>query len=319
MDREDIAIWDVQKKSSSKAVDIISSFITNMKHKLLKDTLIDESNTDIQWVITVPAVWSDKGKQIMSKAAEMAGLSRDKFMLLEEPEAVLKYYQINANTFSTTLPTSYRCIVLHVEDNAINSTIMKVEDDTYTRKTTVFSQYEGVTQAVLNFISDLFGKKVTNHCQKIHPLEYMTLFYNVKMEMKCVKPKTDIKMCIPRVWFEVFDDFRTLSDAHLQYHLQQDVDCKGEERKIKYELFWTYYNNFIQCRLKVIDHILAKESVAGIGVLFLAGDYIEQVFVDALKQQYPEHTILVESVPDEVILMGALMSWNEHFLHSKFK
>lgn len=36
-------------------------------------------------------------------------------MLLEEPEAVLKYYQINANTFSTTLPTSYRCIVLHVE------------------------------------------------------------------------------------------------------------------------------------------------------------------------------------------------------------
>lgn len=54
-----------------KAVEIVSSFITNMKHKLLKDIFSGESNTEIQWVFTVPAIWSDKSKHIMSKAAEM--------------------------------------------------------------------------------------------------------------------------------------------------------------------------------------------------------------------------------------------------------
>lgn len=43
-----------------------------------------------------------------------AGLSPDKFMLLEEPEAVLKYYSINANEYPTKLPACYRCIVLQV-------------------------------------------------------------------------------------------------------------------------------------------------------------------------------------------------------------
>ncbi|XP_063412948.1 uncharacterized protein LOC134695601 [Mytilus trossulus] len=290
-----------------------------MKHKLLKDIFNGESNTEIQWVFTVPAIWCDKGKQIMSKAAEMAGLSPDKFMLLEEPEAVLKYYSIKANEYPTKLPACYRCIVLQVGDNAINSTIMKVEDDTYTMKTTIFSQYEGVIQEVSNFISDLFGTKVSKHCQKNHPLEYMTLFYSVKKEMKCVQPKTDIKICIPRVWFDIFEDLTTLSDAHMKSHLHQDVDCEGDEMKLKYELFWAFCDNFIQCRLQVIDHILATESVAGIGVLFLAGDFIEPVFVDALKRQYPKHTILVARDPDKVILEGALMSWNEHFLHSSLK
>ncbi|XP_052076822.1 uncharacterized protein LOC127714830 [Mytilus californianus] len=56
MDWEDIAIWDVQKKSRMKAVDIITSFIKNMKHKLLKEIFNGESNTDIQWVFTVPAI-----------------------------------------------------------------------------------------------------------------------------------------------------------------------------------------------------------------------------------------------------------------------
>lgn len=210
-------------------------------------------------------------------------------------------------------------VIFFIIDNAINSTIMKVEDDTYTMNTTVFRQYEGVNQAVSNFISDLFGTKVSKRCKKNHLVEYMTLVYNVKKEMKCVQPKTDIQICIPRVLFGVFKDLSTLSDAHMKSHLQQVVVCEGEEMKIKYELFWTFCDNFIQCRLQVIDHILATESVAGIGVLFLAGDFIEPVFVDALKRQYPKRTILVARDPDKVILEGALISWNEHLLHSSLK
>lgn len=70
-------ICDVQKKCRMTAVDVISSFIKNMKQKLLIDLVksdISCNNTDIQWVLTVPAIWNKKSKQIMSQAAEMVCL-----------------------------------------------------------------------------------------------------------------------------------------------------------------------------------------------------------------------------------------------------
>lgn len=174
---------------------------------------------------------------------------------------------------------------------------MKVKDDTYTIKSTVFSQYGGVTQEVFKLLNDLFSEKVTNYCEENHPREYMTLFNNIEKKMKHVQSNTDVKIRVPRVCLEVIK----------KSHLHQDVSFVGDKMKIEYKLFKDYYNNFIKCRLQVVENFLAKESVAGIGVLFLAGDFIENVFVEALRGQYPEHIICVASDPNEVILRGALL------------
>jgi molecular chaperone DnaK (HSP70) len=45
----------------------------------------------ISYVITVPAIWSDKAKDLTRKAAERAGIHRRKLVLITEPEAAALY------------------------------------------------------------------------------------------------------------------------------------------------------------------------------------------------------------------------------------
>lgn len=57
-----------------KALKVFSSAIGYLKDRLLSQcqsqiTGIEES--DILWVLTVPAIWNDKARQFMREAAEM--------------------------------------------------------------------------------------------------------------------------------------------------------------------------------------------------------------------------------------------------------
>lgn len=57
------------------AVDVFAKVILYLKQHLLSkvkslDTNMQLSPSDIQWVVTVPAIWDDKAKFFMRKAAE---------------------------------------------------------------------------------------------------------------------------------------------------------------------------------------------------------------------------------------------------------
>ena len=70
-----------------KALDVFSSAI-----KFLHDHLIDSINgryenllktsSSVQWVLTVPAIWSDAAKSFMRKAAEQVTLFEASFKLI---------------------------------------------------------------------------------------------------------------------------------------------------------------------------------------------------------------------------------------------
>lgn len=54
------------------ALEIISLVIKNLKCHLLESLKSQETgvtNDDIHWVLTVPAIWTESGKQFMSEAA----------------------------------------------------------------------------------------------------------------------------------------------------------------------------------------------------------------------------------------------------------
>ena len=56
------------------ALDVFAACITYMKNGLLADVkkqLHDIRESEIRWVITVPAIWNDNSKQFMREATEM--------------------------------------------------------------------------------------------------------------------------------------------------------------------------------------------------------------------------------------------------------
>ena len=94
--------YKIKAKNSNKIVDadyIIAKILEEVKKEAIKQikySIKDLNKNNIHWVITVPAIWDVKSKQVMINAAQKAGLIRDdddpsNFFALE-PEAASIYY-----------------------------------------------------------------------------------------------------------------------------------------------------------------------------------------------------------------------------------
>ncbi|OWF47858.1 Heat shock 70 kDa protein 12B [Mizuhopecten yessoensis] len=72
------------------AITVISAVIGYLKGHLIEaihTQAVDVSETDIRWVVTVPAIWSDAAKQMMREAVERTGIVSNQLILALEPEA----------------------------------------------------------------------------------------------------------------------------------------------------------------------------------------------------------------------------------------
>jgi molecular chaperone DnaK (HSP70) len=85
--------WKHPALPAKRAVDFSCDYLTCLVHHLKKQVLpsrYGESflhNQQISYVITVPAIWSDKAKDLTRQAALAAGIPRKKLTLITEPEA----------------------------------------------------------------------------------------------------------------------------------------------------------------------------------------------------------------------------------------
>lgn len=66
-------------------------FITNHLLNSIRSRGIEFYDTDILWVLTVPAIWNEPAKQFMREAAEDAGIKKGQLRLALEPEAASVY------------------------------------------------------------------------------------------------------------------------------------------------------------------------------------------------------------------------------------
>jgi len=68
---ETIQVKQKEKKKKMLAVDVFTAVIKYLKEHLLSEmTSPVLSNVDIQWVITVPAIWDLKARTFMREAAK---------------------------------------------------------------------------------------------------------------------------------------------------------------------------------------------------------------------------------------------------------
>jgi molecular chaperone DnaK (HSP70) len=85
--------WMHPDLPQKKAVDFTADYLTRLIDHVLTEVLPLHfgadflKNQQLSYVITVPAIWSDKAKELTRQAAIRAGIARRKLMLITEPEA----------------------------------------------------------------------------------------------------------------------------------------------------------------------------------------------------------------------------------------
>lgn len=81
----------LDKTPGEVAADYLKELVDHVKdiHKRRFGSAADQMN--LKFVLTVPAVWSDKAKDVTLKAALKAGVVQSKLSLLSEPESAALY------------------------------------------------------------------------------------------------------------------------------------------------------------------------------------------------------------------------------------
>lgn len=89
--------WRHPQLPGKEPIDFTADYLTQIVQYVLKERLPMQygkqflQNQQISYVITVPAIWSDKAKELTRQAAVRAGITRRKLMLITEPEAASLY------------------------------------------------------------------------------------------------------------------------------------------------------------------------------------------------------------------------------------
>lgn len=85
--------WKHPSLPDKEAVDYVSDYLSCIRNYVLKEILPSRygaqflENQQISYILTVPAIWSDKAKELTRQAATTAGIPRNKLTLITEPEA----------------------------------------------------------------------------------------------------------------------------------------------------------------------------------------------------------------------------------------
>ena len=89
--------WYHPRLSEKKALDFAADYLTAVCEHIKTESLRRLfgvqflQRQQISYVITVPAIWSDKAKELTRQAAYRAGIQRRQLMLITEPEAAALY------------------------------------------------------------------------------------------------------------------------------------------------------------------------------------------------------------------------------------
>ena len=95
-------IKDLNKTPVEVAGDYLGKVVAHAQHVLARRYGTALRTINLEYVLTVPAVWSDKAKEYTRQAAQRAGMSTASLKLLSEPEAaaICAIRTIQPNTIS---------------------------------------------------------------------------------------------------------------------------------------------------------------------------------------------------------------------------
>jgi hypothetical protein len=89
--------WHHPSLPDKRAVDYATDYLARLNHHLSTQVFVNRfganflQNQKLSYVITVPAIWSDKAKALTRGAAVRAGIESESLTLITEPEAAALY------------------------------------------------------------------------------------------------------------------------------------------------------------------------------------------------------------------------------------
>lgn len=288
---------------------VISQYLTLMKEDNLNN-LGDEN--DIKWILTVPRLWDDQGKQIMKDVSNKIGMKNSEIILEQEASSLAVLYDDNID--SKHLKNNKAYIVVDAGHTSVDICVNKIIDS----KNKIIKQLMQPLSFRYgsNLINDKIIEVIESVCDKT--MEEMKnsnfdawqiMLNDIELKKKEIDKSTsgDVSILTP------FNN-----DKWNYLGLKHNWEGKYKNQKIIYNrtninipsnIIKSFINENVDNIIKEIEIIIDKMSLKKekIELIYITGGFASsKMFQNELNEHFNKaHFVLFDKNPSETVMKGA--------------
>ncbi|XP_053399341.1 heat shock 70 kDa protein 12A-like isoform X3 [Mercenaria mercenaria] len=282
----------------SLAIHFLKNDLLKECHNQLADVLQEE---DIQWVLTVPAIWNDAAKQFMREAAEDAGILRSKLMIALEPEAAslfcrhLAVQKGDEDMSLASFKSGTKYIVVDAGGGTIDITVHQVIVDGKLRELHNASggAWGGteVDKAYEQFIASIAGKDTFQVFKEKHMDDYIDLLKTFEVKKREISPQqpTKVTFRIPPTLTETILEAtgHTIHEKILLSEYRDHVWFQSGKLRVDADVTRMFFQKVTDSITKHISSLMQKQSARNCQAILMVGGFSEsKVLQVAIRNKF---------------------------------
>ncbi|XP_069129617.1 heat shock 70 kDa protein 12A-like isoform X2 [Argopecten irradians] len=309
------------------ALKVFSEAIKYLKGHLLKaleKRATDVKDTDIEWVLTVPAIWNDPAKQFMRLAAEQAGIKGDQLTIALEPEAASLYCKHlpvekmgGSEQGFTCFSNGSKYLVLDAGGGTVDITVHKVrEDGTLKELDRASGGAWGGTQvdeAFKQMIIKIVGNPIMQSFCRAQTADFVDMFREFETKKRCSVEDTlskKVTMKIPVSLKDLFEEEteEDIKDVVRQSSYSGKLEWVNDKIRIAPDTFKSLFNCAITDTIGHIQGLLSKPSCEGTQTIIMVGGFAESPLLQkGIREAFPNMRVIIPYECGLSVLKGAVI------------
>eukprot|EP00117_Sycon_ciliatum_P037973 scpid44333/ scgid28299/ Heat shock 70 kDa protein 12A len=295
-------------------------------------------NSDIRWVITVPAIWKQPAKQFMRQAAYEAGLASpqqpDQLLIALEPEAASIYCQklkqrelvqeeasedvaSLAADFSKESANPTRYIVVDCGGGTVDVTVHEMEKGERLKELHKASGGAwgsiGVDREFENLLSSIFSDEFIENFKMSKPAGWVDMMIAFEAKKRTANPKktSPLNISLP---FAFIEHYSRIKGQSVEYAIKKfaSKDIKWSSQGMLRLAPAAMQQLFVPVVTDIVQHVqglLDKEDCVGVKYLFLVGGFAESLVLQAeIRSAFSERVrVIIPQDTSLAILRGAVL------------
>ncbi|XP_052218017.1 heat shock 70 kDa protein 12A-like [Dreissena polymorpha] len=267
--------------------------------------------TDIRYIITVPAIWGIAAKQFMKEAAIEAGIVGNRVKLALEPEAAAVCCEALGHTLA-----GQKFMVVDIGGGTADISIHEKQSDGSLKNIHAPSggPWGGiyVDANFIAFMTELFGTIAINALQRKDMYDYFDMIrdFEVKKRKFGFDSQTDITFRIPMVLKEIlYEQHQSLSDRLESLKYGKRVFTRGRDKiGVDSSIMHSWFSDPVSKTVNHISSVLKEDQMKDVGLIILVGGFAESPYVQQrIKEELHGKQVIVPGEAGLAVLKGAVM------------
>ncbi|XP_056013062.1 heat shock 70 kDa protein 12A-like [Ostrea edulis] len=319
-------IEDITGKKMN-AMDIFSMSIKHLKNSMMdmmnKKIAFKILEKDIDYVLTVPAIWGDAAKMFMREAAVNAGILSDQLTIALEPEAASIYCQYMYleqeydkdpdSTFQKQVKEKSKYMVVDLGGGTADITVHKQADDGTLEEllpatggplggTSVDDEYA-------DFLETIGGKGVLKKFKERCMEDHLSIFRDFETAKRAYTG-TKVRIKIPVHFDRLIKENKTkgsISKALRNSQYKDQVTYMNNKLALEPSVFEDLFKKAVDGISNFIENILARKSFEDVKTIIMVGGFSEcSLIQNAIKTKFSSYRIITPTEAGLAVIKGAV-------------